>query len=301
MATDVLTDILWTEKYRPTTLAAMAMEEEQRKVLQAYIDAGEIPHLLLIGPAGSGKTTIARILIRALDCQVLTLNASKDRGIDVVREQIGGVATAQTGARWNIVFLDESDAMTSDAQTALRNQIESYADQTRFILTANYGYRIIGPIQSRCQILMCDRPPLKERWRILTEILKKEKVKADPQVVLSYAEKFPDLRQMLFAAQKGYLGKGVLEAAQAPGGIDGAAILSAIERKNWADVRKFAGSGDFSAGESLRALFHAIPDDHVHAGFLRHKVGRGVHETGFTPDPIVLFLAVAAECMEGLR
>jgi ATPase family associated with various cellular activities (AAA) len=300
---DVVAGVLWTEKYRPTQLADLALEAETRQLLQSYIDAGEIPHLLLIGPAGSGKTTVARILGRALDASVLTLNASSERGIDTVREKIGSFVTAIMGFRWNLVFLDEADAMTADAQTALRNLIESYADRSRFILTANYGHRIINPIQSRCQVVMLGRPPLKERYRILISVLEAEGITATPQVGLSYAEKYPDLRQMLMAAQKAWLSAGkakTLPLATHGSAITGAEMFTALTGKNWQAFRRVTTAPDFDATTALRNLFHAVPDEYERAGFLRHIIGKGVHETGFTPDPVILFLGVVAEAMEGL-
>jgi len=278
----------------------MALEDELRSVLQAFIDAEEIPHLLLIGPAGSGKTTIARILTRALDCRVLSLNASAERGIDVVRQKIAAFVTALGVARWNIVFLDEADAMTADAQTAMRNLVELYADTSRFILTGNYPYKIIGPIQSRCQVLTMGRPPLQERFRILDTVLRAEDIESTPHITLSYAERYPDLRQMLMAAQRAYLGKGTLHIASQPDNASGTNILDAVTTKNWTALRHMTSDGAFDPGQALRDFFWAIPDNHPRAGFLRHVVGRGVHESGFTPDAIILFLGVCAEVMEGL-
>jgi len=301
MSTNVIADVNWTEKYRPKKLADLALTDDTRAVLAAYIKEGQVPHLLFIGPAGSGKTTVARIIIKSLDCQVLALNASTDRGIDVVRERIGSFVTAMTGSRWNIVFLDEFDAMTADAQTALRNMIESYADRARFILTANYGHKVIAPIQSRCQLLVFERPPLTERTRVLMDVLAKEKIAADPLIALGYAEKFPDMRQMLFAAQRAYLAKGALPPAQEAGGPPGNQVLQWVEQKNWTALRRIPPSGDFDAQQTLRELFYAIPDEHRHCGELRHIIGRGVHETGFTPDPAVLFLAVVAQAMEVMK
>jgi hypothetical protein len=298
---DVIAEVNWTEKYRPKKLEDLALADDTRAVITAYLEAGSVPHLLFIGPAGSGKTTVARIIIRKLDCQSLNLNASSDRGIDVVRERIGSFVTAMTGARWNIVFLDEADAMTSDAQTAMRNLIESYADRARFILTANYGHKIIAPIQSRCQLLVFERPPLKERWRILSAVLEAEGIEAEPLVVMGYAEKFPDMRQMLWAAQRAFLAKGMLPPAQEAGGPPGTQILQWVEEKNWTALRRLTASGDFDAQQALRELFHAIPDEHRKCGELRHIIGRGVHETGFTPDPIVLFLAVVAGATEVIK
>lgn len=300
--TDVLQEVLWTEKYRPTKLEQVALEPETREVLNSYMLCGEVPHLLLVGPPGSGKTTVARILHRSLDCRVLVLNASSERGIDTVRQKIGSFVTAVTDARWNIVFLDEADAMTSDAQTAMRNLIESHADRARFILTANYGHKIIGPIQSRCQLLMFSPPPLKERFRILASVLKAEEIQGSPQVMLSYAEHYPDLRRMFMAVQRAYLGSGnsTLPMADKAGGADGPAIFQFVTGKNWTALRNLTKSHEFDPQLGLRELFHAIPDEHPKVGYLRHVVGRGVHEMGFTPDPVILFLGVCAEAIEGL-
>jgi len=318
--TDVLTELQWTEKYRPQELKDVALEPDTRQVLQSYLDAGEVPHLLFVGPQGSGKTSVARILLANIDCQVLSLNASTERGIDVVRGKIGGFVTSMFPKRWNIVFLDEADQMTTEAQTGLRNMVESYHERSRFILTANQGYKIIPPIQSRCQMFTFGRPPLKERWRILTAVLAAENIAADPQLVLGYAEKYPDMRRMLMAAQKAYLasaehsddcaiglGSGCncpatysLPPATAITSVDGSELLALVTAKDWTSLKHRSTLGDFDHQQALRDLFWAVPDSHARAGFLRHIFGRGVHESGFTPDPIVLFLGVCAEAMEGL-
>lgn len=299
---DIITGVLWWEKYRPTQLKDVALEADTRGVLQAFLTAGEIPHLLLVGPPGSGKTTVARIIYNTLDCRHLTLNASSERGIDTVRAKIGTFITGM-GARWNVVFLDEADALTVDAQEALRNMIESHADHARFILTANKGHKVIGPIQSRCQTLIMPPPPFKERARILVDVLKAEGIKVDAAVVLGYAEKYGDMRKLLQHTQRAYLGKGKgqnLPPADTVVDVVGEELLEHILAKDYGSLRKVTASGGFDAQQVLRDLFYAVPDDHDKAGFLRHTFGRGLHETGFTPDPVVLFLAVCAEAMEGM-
>ena len=302
MTAVALQDALWIEAYRPKALEDMALEEETRSILSSYLEAGEIPHLLLVGPPGTGKTTLSRIITRSLDCQVLSLNASAERGIDVVRGKIGTFATGMNVHRWNVVFLDEADAMTADAQTAMRNLIESYADQTRFILSGNYLHKIIGPIQSRCQLLTLGYPPLKERFRILKGVLEAEGIEASTPVTLSYAERFPDLRKMLMGAQKAYLSNdGKLPPAVEEGSVPGVAVLEMIHKKDWTGIRRMTSSGSFDAQQGLRDLFWAIPDDDSHVGFLRHIIGKAVHESGFSPDPIIHFLGTAAECMEGIH
>lgn len=299
MASMPVDTLLWVEKYRPRKLEDVALEPDTRAMLQGYLDAGEIPHLLLVGPPGSGKTTVARILYRGIDCSHIVLNASSERGIDVVRNRIGSFVTAVTVRNWNVVFLDEADAMTSDAQTAMRNLIESYADRARFILTANYLHKIIGPIQSRCQVITLGAPPLRERFAVLTRILAAEGVEAvEPRTVLGYAEKFPDMRKMIQATQRGLLiSKGTLPPAVAEERVSGEDLLRMIDAKDWTGLRRVSTSASFDHAQGLRDLFWAVPDDHPRSAQLRHIVGRGVHETGFTPDPVVLFLSVCAEIL----
>jgi len=295
-------NVLWVEKHRPTALDQMALDPENRKVLESFIEAGEIPHLLLIGPPGSGKTTIARILYRTLDAKHLVLNASSERGIDMIREKVGSFVQSVYGEGRNIVFLDEADAMTADAQTALRNLMEAHAEISRFILSGNYPHKIIGPIQDRCFTLTIGRPPLKERFRILTEVLKAEGIEADPQVAVTYAERFPSLRKMLTSVQRAWLAaeNGALPPAEGGSTAGGGELYDLMIRKDWTGLRHLTSSGGFDPTQGLRDLFWAIPDDHEQAGFLRHVIGKGVHESSFTPDPVILFLGVVAEAMEGL-
>ncbi len=304
--TDVVAGVNWTEKYRPTSLDDLALSSDNRAVLESYLAAGEIPHLLMVGPPGTGKTTISRILYNTLDCHRLVLNASAERGIDVVRDKIGSFVTALHEAQWSIVLLDEADAMTADAQTALRNLMESYAEHARFILTANRGYKIIGAIQSRCQLLELTPPPFKERYRILQRVLIAEgivsQLKLSPDIVMSYAERHTDLRRMLWAAQHAYLasGKKDFPSNKVAASTEAATLLEMVLKKNWSGVRRVASSELFDTQQALTDLFWAVPDEHPRAGFLRHTFGRGVHETGFTPDPVILFLGVCAEVMESV-
>ena len=149
---------IWVEKYRPERLADVVGHEAIISRLQGYVDAGDLSNLLFAGPAGTGKTTTAIAIAKELygdDWQehFLELNASDERGIDVVRTRIKEFARSSFGGyNFRIIFLDESDALTSDAQAALRRTMEQFSDQTRFILSANYSSQIIDPIQSRCAV-----------------------------------------------------------------------------------------------------------------------------------------------------
>lgn len=149
---------VWIEKYRPESLGDVAGHEGVVERLQRYVDRNDLPHLLFSGPAGVGKTTCAIAIARELygtewQDDFLELNASDERGIDVVRDRIKDFARASFGGhQYRIIFLDEADALTSDAQSALRRTMEQFSHNTRFILSCNYSSRIIDPIQSRCAV-----------------------------------------------------------------------------------------------------------------------------------------------------
>ncbi len=174
---------IWVEKYRPVSLQDVAGQPTVTESLAAYIRTGSIPHLLFAGPAGTGKTTCALIIAREIygdswRDNFKEMNASDERGIDVVRGKIKDFArTAPLGdATFKIIFLDEADALTSDAQAALRRTMERYTFTCRFILSCNYSSKIIEPIQSRC--VMFRFTPLKERdiQEYITKVCETEKV-----------------------------------------------------------------------------------------------------------------------------
>jgi DNA polymerase III delta prime subunit len=158
---------LLTEKYRPQKL------EDMVGFVPTFSIDEDVPHLLLYGSAGTGKTTLAKIIIRKLNADSITLNASSERGIDVVRQKVSDFASTQSSNNnIKIIFLDESDHLTNDAQAILRNIMETYARNCRFILTANYINKIIEPIQSRCVLVKFDNIPkidIVERMKFICE------------------------------------------------------------------------------------------------------------------------------------
>jgi replication factor C small subunit len=152
-------DEIWIEKYRPETLDEVAGHDDVIDRIERYVADGDLPNMLFAGPAGTGKTTTAVAIARELygeawDEHFLELNASDERGIDVVRDRIKNFARSAFGgdAGFRIIFLDESDSLTSDAQAALRRTMEQFADNVRFILSCNYSNQLIDPIQSRCAV-----------------------------------------------------------------------------------------------------------------------------------------------------
>jgi replication factor C small subunit len=195
---------MWVEKYRPTKFADMVLDADHKSALEGFLEDEAIPHLLLVGAVGSGKTTIGRILAKALDCSVLEMNASDERGIDVVRDKVKRFLMTAGLRRWRVVFLDEADQLTPDAQACLRVVIEKFSGHGRFLMTANFEDKIIEAVRSRCQILRFKTLDRKRVYRLSSKILADEDVKFEPEDVLRVIEDhYPDVRSVVNALQLG--------------------------------------------------------------------------------------------------
>jgi len=193
---------LWVEKYRPTTLDGYIGNEHFVKKLEMWLDESDIPHILLFGPAGTGKTTAAKIITSNIECDLLFINASDENSVDTIRNKIQGFAQGIGFTDLSIVVLDEADGVTPQGQAALRNLMEVFSGHCRFILTANFVERIISPIQSRCQVFEIIPPSRKEAAIHVAGILQKEGVKFAPaDLKLLVDAHYPDLRQIINDAQ----------------------------------------------------------------------------------------------------
>lgn len=194
---------IWIEKYRPTTLDNYVGNETLKEKFTQYITEQDIPHLLFYGTAGTGKTTAGKILVKTINCDYLFINASDERGIDVIREKIKNFASTAGFSPLKIVFLDEADYLTPDAQAALRHMMEVYSQRTRFILTCNYVERIIPALVSRCQTYALVPPSKKEVAVHLIHILDTESVSYDKKDVATLVNAYyPDIRRIVGTAQQ---------------------------------------------------------------------------------------------------
>lgn len=262
---------VWVEKYRPSTIDECILSSSMKEQLKNIIANGQITNLLFSGPAGTGKTTVAKALCNEIGAEYLFINASLENGIDVLRNKILQFASSVslTDAK-KVVILDEADYTNPQSfQPALRGFIEEFSNNCRFIFTCNFKNRIIEPLHSRCAVIEFkiegkDKPKIMASFfKRVTSILKNEKVEFEPNVVAELVAKhFPDYRRILNELQRysvsGKIDTGVLVNL---GDESYTELVKFLKAKNFTEVRKWVGkNSDIESTELFRKLFDKSVD-----------------------------------------
>ena len=198
---------LWVEKYRPSDLETYIGNDQLKSKVRHYLDSGDLPHLLLYGKAGTGKTTLAKLLVNNIDCDYLYINASDENNVETVRSKVKNFASTMGFKDYKVIILDECDYITPNAQAALRNLMETFSKHCRFILTCNFVERIIDPIQSRCQSFQVIPPNKNDVAKHLHNIFTEEDVtynREDLGVLVNSG--YPDIRRVINGAQRQSIG-----------------------------------------------------------------------------------------------
>jgi replication factor C small subunit len=264
-------DSLWIEKYRPKKLADVVLPDHLKQKVEEYRSQQEIPHLLFVSPPGQGKTSLAKIIVtEILDCVYLYINASDENGIDTIRTKIMGFATTKSiDGKLKVVILDEADGLTQQAQQALRNCMEEYSNNVRFIITANYRYKVIPAIQSRCQDYDIT-PSIDGAIKKVVEILIAEKVTVDAdqkvKLINLIRNVYPDLRRIINLVSKNIV-DGKLNIQQLNQGLDFAqgVLNKVLEGADVTSIRRHIIENDSLYNRDyhglLKDLFNAVDGD----------------------------------------
>ena len=193
---------LWVERYRPKNLSDYVGNEHLKSKVEGYLESGDVPHLLLYGKAGTGKTTLAKLIVNSIECDYMIINASDENNVETVRTKVKNFASSMGFKPFKIVILDEFDYMTPNAQAILRNLMETFSQHCRFILTCNYVEKVIEPIQSRCQTFQIIPPTKRDVAVQISKILGLEGIKFEPKDLVPIIDSaYPDIRKVINTCQ----------------------------------------------------------------------------------------------------
>jgi len=298
---------LYVERFRPTELQHYVGNENVKETIQKYLNQGDIQNFIFYGPAGTGKTTLAKIIVKNLDCDYLYINASDENGIDTIREKVKGFASAASWKGIKVVILDEADFITIQGQAALRNVIETFSRSTRFILTCNFIERIIDPLQSRCQVLKIVPPTKQDVYNHLTWILADQlNVSYTPEDLKTLIIKYyPDMRKMLNVLQMSIKDDNVVldETILASNNYTKEVLKELTQTKNWVKMRQIiADSGVKDFEELYRLLFKHVS---IYAknkeGAISIILNEHLYQANFRIDKEINIMSALAKIIETIK
>jgi len=303
---------LWVEKYRPQTIEDCILPDGIKKTFQEFLNNGEVPNLLLAGPAGCGKTTVAKALCNELGVDFYVINGSDEgRFLDTVRntaKNFASTVSLASTAKHKVIIIDEADNTTNDVQLLLRASIEEFSGNCRFIFTCNYKNRIIEPLHSRCSVIEFgikgrDKQTVAATFfKRLGTILEAERVEYDPKVIAQLVNKhFPDWRRVLNECQR-YSAGGKIDSAILASFSDVPVneLIKDLKNKNFSEVRKWVVSNlDNDSGVLLRRIYDALYDSLV-PGSIPAAVlvlAKYQYQVAFVADQEINMLACLTELM----
>jgi replication factor C small subunit len=295
---------LLVEKYRPTDLKGFVGNEHIKTQIQTFLNQNDLVNMLFYGPAGSGKTSLSKLIVKNLDCDYLLINASDERGIETIRDKVSGFASAASFKSIKVVILDEADFLTIQAQASLRNVIETFSRTTRFILTCNYIERIIDPLQSRCQVLKIIPPSKAEVAKHIAWILDNEGVVYELEDIKTITNQFyPDLRKCLNTIQlstqdnKLVIDKSVLVSSSYMVQILKELIKS---KPNWIEIKQIiANSNTQDFEEVMRYLYdNASIYANGKEGMVAVYINEYSYQSNFRIDKEINFMGLVARLIE---
>ena len=287
---------LFVEKYRPRYLDDFVGDNTVRTKIQEYLNTGKLQNLLLFGPAGTGKTSLAKLIVDQLGADHLYINASDERGIDTIRDKIIPFASSIGFNGLKVVILDESDYLTAQAQATLRNVMESFSASCRFILTCNYLDRIISPLQSRCMAFGITPPSKKEVGQHLLHICECEEIKYTKedlgQVIITH---YPDIRKILNTLQGSLKDNQLILDTKSLKNTDFEnKVVNGLKNKiPLKDIRQIIADSGATQFESLfRCLYDNVEEYTTNIGDAIIIIAQYQYEYGFVVDKEICIAAM---------